>query len=648
MELPQLSIFQKVCDLTKGALCRFPLAIMFCTWAGAALVYMGSSRDDKFEMVVPFLLLGAAAMILQVMGEIRAWPRMKSMCIQALGLALLFAVYWFLIHDMRQLLSLTAVLALGFLSLPLLRKDIDDDQIWTYYFHALMGLVFAALAAGLAGLAINSIAYGLNAILDLRVPRKFFEYIVIFCGVVFFPIAFMGVLPQSFEERRASPYLLSGLSFLLNYILVPLAFIQIVIMYGFLAKTFVTWELLKTDVARITLMFFALGLVIFVATYPFRKTGTLLLRFFHAAFFALFLIPLLAAGVFLLMRVHYYGLTEPRYLALGTVIAMLALTALHIRAPARRRLAEIPCALALVALTALAGPVGALDMSLHSQKRQLTALMQEHHLLDAQTGLVKTNVQSVTTKTYRRFENVVGYFIRRGDLSLIRDWVLPFDIMKPDKLRNYNHRARNFDDETLVCTKKFRNECSNRFGANWEGVVLDAWGIRVNNSHQRYETFARRQAVVSSSTHGTPGTVVRVAPYTYLSSFDVMAWSKSYAFFLNEAQERLDIAVGSDVAGHFLVFTEQGGGEDAAARLDIKYFVDRVFQEKKDIEAQELKARSMITLTSEESRGMTYKIDRADFQAEVRLKKISFEREQEDGPIRITRIEGDLLFSLPE
>ncbi len=648
MELPQLSIFQKVCDLTKGALCRFPLAIMFCTWAGAALVYMGRNRDDKFEMVVPFLLLGAAAMILQVIGEIRAWPRMKSMCIQALGLALLFAVYWFLIHDMRQLLSLTAVLALGFLSLPLLRKDIDDDQIWTYYFHALMGLIFAALAAGLAGLAINSIAYGFSTILDLRVPRKFFEYIVIFCGAVFFPIAFMGVLPQSFEERRASPYLLSGLSFLLNYILVPLAFIQIVIMYGFLAKTFVTWELQKAGVAHITLMFFALGLVIFVATYPFRKTGTLLLRFFHAAFFALFLVPLLAAGVFLLMRVHYYGLTEPRYLAIGTVIAMLALTALHIRAPARRRLAEIPCALALVALTALAGPVGALDMSLHSQKRQLTALMQEHHLLDAQTGLVKTNVQSVTTKTYRRFENVVGYFIRRGDLSLIRDWVLPFDIMKLAKLRNYNHRARYFNDETLVCTKKFRNECSNRFGANWEGVVLDAWGIRVNNSHQRYETFARRQKIVTSSARLTVGKVLRVDSYIYLSSFDVATVTKPYGAFLNEAQERLDISAGIDATGHLVFFTQQGGGEERASKRDIRAFVEDILQRRAETDASAVKAAMLFTLTQDESAGMTYKIDRADFQAEVRLTRISFERDQEEGPIRITQIEGDLLFSLPE
>lgn len=158
----------------------------------------------------------------------------------------------------------------------------------------------------------------------------------------------------------------------------------------------------------------------------------------------------------------------------------------------------------------------------------------------------------------------------------------------------------------------------------------------------------RHQSLVSLTTRRAAGMVLRVAPYAYLSSFEVAAWSKSYAFFLNEAQERLDIAVGLDVTGHFLLFTERGGGEEAATKLDIKSFVDEVLQRETEADEQKVKTKAVITLTPADSLRMTYKIDRADFQAEVRLKNILFERDQEEGPIRITRIEGEMLFSLPE
>ena len=137
----------------------------------------------------------------------------------------------------------------------------------------------------------------------------------------------------------------SGYPFSLQSLLVPLALIYLVLLFGFAAKSLATWDLPRGTVGWLVGGFAAFGLAVWSAVWPFRETGNRLARLYHRYFHYALVVPVILLAIGVGVRVAEYGITEKRYaLILMTVwLGGIALYGIFAR-PAR--LAIAPAAFA--------------------------------------------------------------------------------------------------------------------------------------------------------------------------------------------------------------------------------------------------------------------------------------------------------------
>ena len=196
----------------------------------------------------------------------------------------------------------------------------------------------------------------------------------------------------------------------MSWLLIPLALIYLMLLYGFAAKSLVTWDLPRGTVGWLVGGFAAFGLAVWSAAWPFRETGnrwcgsitvSSIMRWscrsscWPSAW---------ACG----RRIRHHRKTlcaDPADLWLGG-IALYGILA----RPAR--LAVAPAAFAAMLIAGAIGPWGATSMSIRSQIGQLESMLTEAGILI--DGQINPEEGVAGPKEVKRISSIVRY-LRRGD-----------------------------------------------------------------------------------------------------------------------------------------------------------------------------------------------------------------------------------------
>ncbi|TGE15441.1 DUF4153 domain-containing protein [Hymenobacter elongatus] len=207
------------------------------------------------------------------------------------------------------------------------------------------------------------------------------------------------------------------------------------ILYAYMGRILVQWELPKGWVSFLILAFSVAGIFALLLIHPIREAAEntwirTFARWFYRALFPL--LGLLAVAIY--TRVQQYGITEERYSVL-VLAAWLALIATYFLLRQGRGIIWIPASLAVVALLSVVGPWSAFAVAQRSQHRQLLALSQQYQLL--QNGKLDNAGKHQTKLPWevrKRTSSIFDFFADRNALAQLQPQ-FSASLQLPDSIR---------------------------------------------------------------------------------------------------------------------------------------------------------------------------------------------------------------------
>ena len=122
----------------------------------------------------------------------------------------------------------------------------------------------------------------------------------------------LSAIPKDFQPKGTGYP--KGIVFIFSYILAPLIIGYLGILYAYIIKILIEWNLPKGNITYMVLAFGLIGIFTHIFSYPIRDTGTKLLKIVYRYFYYALLAPIALLFIGIGVRISDYGITEKRYL----------------------------------------------------------------------------------------------------------------------------------------------------------------------------------------------------------------------------------------------------------------------------------------------------------------------------------------------
>lgn len=363
---------------------RFPLGLAASLAAAEAAIALNHIPHDELTEVLEgrlarVLLLWPFALFGNVACTLRAESRHRSSWPGLAGLLLLLIAGWFLLPANVTFCGDAFWIAYGFglaawlaATATLTSTPKGTPTLWDTGWSIVQAAFMATLAAMLLVGGINAALFSIEKLFGLNIDSEYYFDMAMTGFFVIGPLTAFTWLPRPFGEACPQPVWIKGAA---RILLLPLCSLYALILILYLAKTAIQAHWPDGWVAMPTLIFAAIGLIVYVIIRQTRKTtperwATGFCRLFPVVLIPLSLVLLAAMHV----RVHEYGFTEWRVagIYLGGWILLLALF-FTVRQDASTW--WIAASLTLLLAAAAVGPVSLGTISVRSQQaRVLEAL----------------------------------------------------------------------------------------------------------------------------------------------------------------------------------------------------------------------------------------------------------------------------------
>lgn len=452
---------------------RFPLTLACgCLWCLVKVAEnhrwhpLGSaSRTDQAEI---YLLLGFFwSLAATLIGESRGWRGPKTTGLAAVGLLVLLwpvgiygggwtislnPLFYFLLPGL-VLLTITA---------PFLRAGSATLALWHFNRVSWLAAAFGILVAVLACLGLMALLQGLETLFGLEIESRAYTDIWLVGFGLLAPWLTLCGLPRQFagSDRDEVP---RWVTFLASFLLVPLVTIYLLLIYLYIGKIVLAWELPRGEVAWIISGFAVAGVLTQLFSYPLAATGRAWIKTFQRHFYHALWPPTVLLWIAVASRIQSYGVTESRYL-LALFAAWLTLLCLAFtlrKAP----LILVPLSLAALLIMAAVGPWGAAQVSGRSQLSELTALLDRHDLV--RDGRLAAATEDPPFADRKRISSIVRYLDHSGKQALLAPLLTHSDVAS--KSQNWTQRVLRSLNIELI--SKWDVEGKFRFGARRDRLL---------------------------------------------------------------------------------------------------------------------------------------------------------------------------------
>lgn len=414
---------------------RFPFVITSAiVGTGAWLVFIDRSESDPFGylqrlILVGFLGISLFTAIALLCEKLKTGPR-QALLANIGGLGVLAAYYLTLpekifdsntAHIIRYLLFAAGfhfLVAVG----PFFQRG-EVNGFWQFNKSLFLRFLTAFLYSSVLYLGLAAAILAVDQLFDAHIAGKRYGELWVFIVGVFNTWFFLSGVPEDIEKLEGETDYPKGLKIFTQYILLPLVFIYLVILYSYEVKIVVEWNWPKGWVGYLVLGFSILGILSLLLVHPIKQRienawiGRIS-RYYYAA-----LIPLV--GLLLLAiwrRISEYGITERRYFVLVLGIWLVAMIAYFLFSKAKS-IKIIPATLCGIAFLSSFGPWGAMGMSERNQRGRLTEVLTRTGIL--KEGKIHRAVEEVPFEDCRWISSIVRYLNDGHGLAGIQPW---FDV----------------------------------------------------------------------------------------------------------------------------------------------------------------------------------------------------------------------------
>jgi hypothetical protein len=275
----------------------------------------------------------------------------------------------------------------------------------TLFIRAFISFVFAVVLF----LGLASAVY---AVQELFLKGNFHHEIygdLWVCVAAFFaPVYFLGGLPDAKESPEDDFSFPKALKILLQYIIIPLVFVYMLILYVYAAKIIVTQVWPEGIVSYLIISYSLVGIAAIILLSPLKDDENFAWTRTFAKYFFRALLPLI---IILFMaiskRIGQYGVTEKRYF-IYLLSFWLAGTALYMVFGKIKDLKLLPISLSIVSVLSLYGPWSAFSVSQRSQKAILFELLTRNGIMNNCT--IEKISSGIPFEDRKSISSIISYF----------------------------------------------------------------------------------------------------------------------------------------------------------------------------------------------------------------------------------------------
>lgn len=378
----------KVAQDVRQSLVRFPISILSALAGTTIFLLAFHSKVDRVSSIFDFrnglvAMVGiSVATLATLWGESRKLQRSVNLLITAaLTLCLwLVALYWKQrnltdVEFISRCLQLAVVVHLAIGYLP--AAHLSQNGFWQYNRLLFRRMVVVGVYAAIIVIGLDCAVLGAHYLLDLKFKDTIYPDIFMVLFFAYHPCVVLGGIPQRLEEFEEHHEYPTEIAVVAKFILLPLVALYGVILYLYLGKILISWELPRGGVGYLVSTVSLLGILCFLLLEPaIVAAGSRLQRVRSIFYFLLFpLIFLLFLG--LKVRIGNYGFTEHRYL-LTVYGVWITCIAIYFLCSKVRNIKVIPASLGIITFLTLVGPWSAYELPAWLQFRSLQkALMAE-------------------------------------------------------------------------------------------------------------------------------------------------------------------------------------------------------------------------------------------------------------------------------
>nr|WP_246455272.1 DUF4153 domain-containing protein [Hymenobacter citatus] len=320
--------------------------------------------------------------------------------------------------------------------LPELRRTADTPGFWRYNETLFLRILLAGIYSGVLFVGCALALVAIDNLFDVKLDEHLFGYLFVTLATVFNTWFFLAGVPHNFAElEQAAPYP-KALKLFTQFVLLPLVVLYLVILYAYLGRILVQWELPKGWVSILILAFSVAGIFALLLIHPIRHAAEntwirTFARWFYRALFPLLGLLAVAIGT----RIRDYGITEERYFVL-VLAAWLFCMAVYFLVRRGQGIIWIPASLALVAFLSAAGPWSAFAVARRSQLKQLREISAEYGLLkDGKLDGAGQRVPKLSLNARKRITSIFNFFAEREAVAQLQPLFAAELQNMPDSLR---------------------------------------------------------------------------------------------------------------------------------------------------------------------------------------------------------------------
>jgi len=431
----------------KGTYLRFPfsfISIIGVTLVSLMLAHYSEEFDKTLLIKILATLIYSSIVLtsLKLVSESSEWGFRKVFIFSLITFFLIAIYVWSYFVDTSAITNSFFFIAiiLSLIFCPYIYLKSSSASVWYFNYQTGAAFFFAAIATVILGIGISVILVSTGYLFEIKISSKLYVDGWILCLGLLFPIYVLANISRDFEFEEKACTFPKGVSFIANYILVPLMVVYMTILYTYFLKIIVQWELPRGNLGWMITVFGTIGIITKLLAYPIRESGNRLLVLFDKYYFYALIVPIILLSIAIGVRIHEYGITEQRYAVLIIGLWFTTVVLISIYTKNQFHIKYIPIVLSILALTASFGPWGASSVSLHSQMARLEKLLTENNLL--RDGQIIKMKNEISFKDRKSISSIVSYLSKNN---------YRFDKLKP-LFRNLLQES----DEDGVLEKKYR------------------------------------------------------------------------------------------------------------------------------------------------------------------------------------------------
>ena len=367
---------------------RFPIAaaisILLCAYVNLMGVNAGFSDDGSVAAgaAAAFIASGAAHLFAEAREFSRVTNILLGFAVAVLAAGLGYFTKVFETSYIFLFLGLIPVLMIA----PYLKDGAKQGALWLFNLRFGLTTLLALIVAILFGLGLSAIVAALNFLFNAGLNDNLYEHIWSTAASLIGPIYGLSLMPRDLDDEvdiasQKDALLARGVSVLVNYVLVPVIFVYAVILHAYAVKIVAEQNLPKGQIATIVTIYALGGTGAWLIAWPWRETGTRVLRWFMRGWFWLTIVPAVLLAIAIWRRVTDYGVTPDRYGVLLVAIWIACLTAYLAFRRNKADMRAILGGIAVLFLVGSVGPLGANGLTISSQLTRFAHYLEAHGML---------------------------------------------------------------------------------------------------------------------------------------------------------------------------------------------------------------------------------------------------------------------------